>query len=234
MKRLVSNGKAASLRTRATARAQSAPHAKSSSRRGIKPNAVIARELDREEQWRLDIITLRRAAEDLAQRRVTAQGNAVRTTLDSFSRVATSLDDSSAENRGAVVRDLYNMDPERAASFFNIALRDGSPEERRQIGAGLEASGLVEEAIRDLMSDSHQHSYRAFSLLFLVAKAGTIQPIMRLIESHPSIELRLALIRLLTSSREPELVFQFQRLISSGSIPPELCIAMKEAIAQIG
>ena len=90
----------------------------------------------------------------------------------------------------------------------------------------------MDEAIRNLTGNSHTRSYRAFSLLFLVAKTGTVRPVLRVIEEHPNIELRLALIRLLTSSHAPDLVFQFQRLLSKNCLPNELCMAMKEAITQ--
>lgn len=186
-----------------------------------------------QEQWLLDMATLRRAAEDLAHRRSTA-GFRLRSTADHFDRLASRLTDCTDEQRPSTIRQLYNLDPERAASFLNTLLQDGTAAERRQIGAALEASSLVDEAIADLAGQSHSHSYRAFSLLFLVAKAGTVEPLISVIEDHPNIELRLALIRLLASSGAPDLVVQFQRLISKKSMPAELCIAMNEAVIQMG
>lgn len=193
---------------------------------------AVAKRLD-EEQWQRDIATLRRAAEEIAGRRPIPQRVERRTTLDTFHRLAATLNDSSPADRGQSLRKLYQLDPERAATFLNVTLQECTPEERQQIGGALEASGLVEEAIRSLISTSHSHSYRAFSLLFLVAKTGTVRPLLRVIEEHPNIELRLALIRLLSSSRAPDLVFQFQRVLGKNCLPTELCVAMKEAIAQM-
>ena len=59
-------------------------------------------------------------------------------------------------------------------------------------------------AIDDLMAENHEHCYSAFSLLFLVAKAGVVEPLSSVIEKHPSLDLTLAVIRLLASSGEPE------------------------------
>jgi hypothetical protein len=56
---------------------------------------------------------------------------------------------------------------------------------------------------------------------------------MQLIDSHPSIELRVAVIRLLASSREPEIIPTFRRLAMSSSMPPEVRSAAREAIDQI-
>jgi hypothetical protein len=191
-----------------------------------------AKRLD-EDQWQKDIATLRLAAEEVARRRPIPQTIERRTNLDTFHRLAAMLNDSSLTDRGQTLRKLYQLDPERAATFLNVTLQESTPEDRQQIGTALETSGLVEEAIRSLISNSHSRSYRAFSLLFLVAKTGTVRPLLRVIEEHPNIELRLALIRLLTSSRAPDLVFQFQRLLAKNCLPNELCVAMKEAVAQM-
>ncbi len=88
------------------------------------------------------------------------------------------------------------MDPDQAATLVNDALRDGSPEERRRIGSALADSGLLYEAIDDLMAENHESCYGAFSLLFLVAKAGVVEPLSTVIEKHPSLDLSLAVIRL--------------------------------------
>ena len=98
------------------------------------------------------------------------------------------------------------MNPDQAATLVNNALRDGSPEERRRIGSALADSGLLYEAIDDLMAENHESCYGAFSLLFLVAKAGVVEPLSAVIEKHPSLDVRLAVIRLLASSGEPGVV----------------------------
>jgi len=64
------------------------------------------------------------------------------------------------------VRDLYDQDPERAASLFNNALREASPEQRQEIGGALAASGVVDEAVDNLMEGNRENSYGKLSLLF--------------------------------------------------------------------
>jgi HEAT repeat protein len=181
------------------------------------------------DRWAEDIAILRRAAAELARRRTKIRTGS----YDSFDQIAEALDDPSPEARSAAVRSLYERDPDRAASFFNLALQQGSPAERRQVGAALAGSGLLSEAIEDLMGESHENSYGAFSLLFLVAKAGEVQPLMSVIESHPSIDLRLAVIRLLASSGEPEIIAAFRRLAMSSTLPVEVRSAAIEASNQI-
>ena len=122
-----------------------------------------------DERWTEDVVILRRAAEELVQRRsqrpaLTKRGNY------QFDEIAQFLDDPSPELRKKAVRELYELDPDQAATFVNDALRAGSPEERRRIGTAIADSGLLYEAIDDLMAENYESCYGAFSLLFLVAK----------------------------------------------------------------
>ena len=182
--------------------------------------------------WLQDIIILRKAAEELARRRV--QRPLPRTVDDgSFREIAEMLDDDSAVTRQWAVRKLYELNGDLAATLVNDALRDGSPEKRRNIGNALAESGLLFQAIDDLMDENHERCYGAFSLLLLVAKAGVVQPLISVIEKHPSIDLRLAVIRLLATSREMQVVSALEGLASRDLLAPELRSATSKAISQI-
>jgi len=201
----------------------------------MKPNVKQTKKAparrNEDEQWSNDIATLRRAAEELVQRRSEKPAlGQLRLTRTPFEQIAELLDDPSAEVREKAVRNLYELDPDQAAMFVNNALRDGSAQERRRIGSALADSGLLYEAIDDLMAENHESCYGAFSLLFLVAKAGVVEPLSTVIEKHPSLDLSLAVIRLLASSGEPEVVATLQRLASNGSLAPELRSAAAESI----
>ena len=187
-----------------------------------------------DERWNNDIATLRRAAEELVNRRNSrAKLGLVRISHGPFEQMAELLDDPSAEVRQKAVRDLYEMDPDQAATLVNNALRDGLPEERRRIGSALADSGLLYEAIDDLMAENHESCYGAFSLLFLVAKAGVVEPLSAVIEKHPSLDLKLAVIRLLATSGEPAVVSTLQRLASNDTLAPELRSAAAESANQL-
>src|SRR6185295_17505668 len=182
-----------------------------------------------DERWNRDIATLREAAQQLAQRR----SKPPQRSITQFDQIAELLDDPSAAMREKAVRDLYELDADRAATLVNDALRDGSAEERRRICSALADSGLLYEAIDDLMAANHENCYSAFSLLFLVAKAGVVEPLISVIEKNPSLELSLAVIRLLASSGEPEVAPTLQRLAANSSFAPELRSAAAEAIKTI-
>ena len=196
-------------------------------------SAIVPARRAEDERWTSDIATLRQAAEELVKRR---RGKATLRPLliprTPFEQIAELLDDPSAAVREKAVRDLYEMDPDQAATLVNEALRDGTPEERRRIGRALADSGLLYEAIDDLMGENHESCYGAFSLLFLVAKAGVVEPLSSVIEKHPSIDLSLAVIRLLASSGEPEVAAALRNLAANTSLAPEVQAAAAEALAQ--
>ena len=183
------------------------------------------------ERWTEDVATLRRAAEELVQRR-NRYPILSKKLNDAFDEIAQSLDDPSPAIRQKAVRDLYELDPDQASTFVNDALRAGSPEERRRIGTALADSGLLYEAIEDLMAENYESCYGAFSLLFLVAKAGVVEPLIGVIEKHPSPDLSLAVIRLLASSGEPDVAPALQKLANNNSLTPELRNAAAEAVAR--
>jgi len=151
---------------------------------------------------------------------------------DSIHFINKAFDDSAAEVRNAAARALFDVQPDRAASFTR-ALREGSAERRRRIGSSLAESGLATQAINNLTGESRERTYDAFSLLFLMAKAGEVQPLMRAIEEHGNIEVRLAVVKLLALSGQSEIVPAFRRLAVRGSLPSEVRSAVMEAIYQI-
>jgi HEAT repeat protein len=191
-----------------------------------------------DERWQYEKQTLRRAAVELAKQRGQREAAAMSHLAavgerKSLEDIAESLEDSSKEVRNAAVRALYSVNPEYAASFFNGVLREGPSERRRRIGAALAGSGLVSEAIQQLKSGRQQNVYGIISLLFLVAKAGEAQPLVSVLEEHPSIELRLALIELLALSGDASIVPTFRRLALRSALPSEVRSAIMEAIYQI-
>jgi HEAT repeat protein len=197
-----------------------------------KPAKKVPERRSADERWSRDIATLRQAAQEAVQRRKSSRPQ-LRLASSPFEQIAQLLDDPSAQVREKAVRDLYEMDPDQAATLVNDALRDGSPEERRRIGSALADSGLLYEAINDLMAENHENCYSAFSLLFLVAKAGVVEPLSSVIEKHPSLDLSLAVIRLLASSGEPEVTSTLQRIASNQALAPELRSAAAESIDQL-
>ncbi len=202
----------------------------------IAPDPLLAtKELDvaGEDPSNVPSAVLRRlASEDASERAIAVSELGRIGGEDSFREISASFDDPSPEVRNAAARSLYNINPDRAASFTR-ALREAPPERRRHIGSALASSGLATEAIGHLMGESREKTYDAFSLLFLMSKAGEVQPLMRAVEEHPNSEVRLAVVKLLALSGQQEILPAFRRLAVRGSLPTEVRSAVMEAIYQI-
>jgi HEAT repeat protein len=149
-----------------------------------------------------------------------------------YHRITAAFDDSAPEVRSSAARALFDLQDDRAAAFTR-ALREAEPDRRRAIGAAISSSGLANEAISNLTGESRDKTYDAFSLLFLMSKAGEVRPLMRAIEEHPNTEVRLAVIKLLALSGQPEVLAAFRRMAVRGSLPAEVRSAVMEAIYQI-
>jgi HEAT repeat protein len=123
---------------------------------------------------------------------------------DAFSLIANCFDDQSAYVRNAAARALRDLEPRRMVESFTRALEEASPERRKNIGAAIADSGLAAEAINNLDAESREETYNALCLLFVMAKTGEVQPLVRAIEEHQNVEVRRAAIKLLTLSGQSE------------------------------
>ena len=177
-------------------------------------------------------VQLRLDSHDARERAESVRALARLDTGAAFQRICEAFDDAAPEVRNAAARALYELGEDRADSFTR-ALREAPPERRRNIGAALAQSGLADEAVSNLTGESRDKTYDAFSLLFLMAKAGEVAPLMHAIEHHPDHEVRLAVVKLLALSGQQEVLPAFRRLAVRGSLPTEVRTAVMDAIYQI-
>ncbi|MCA1567217.1 MAG: HEAT repeat domain-containing protein [Acidobacteria bacterium] len=177
-------------------------------------------------------IQLRLTSDDASERAQSVLALSRLNTDEAFGQICEAFDDPAEEVRNAAARAIYNLNEDRADSFTRV-LRESPVERRRHIGAALAGSGLAEEAIGNLTGESRDKTYDAFSLLFLMAKAGEVAPLIRAIESHHDNEVRLAVVKLLALSGQHEILPSFRRLAVRGSLPAEVRSAVMEAIYQI-
>jgi HEAT repeat protein len=177
-------------------------------------------------------IQLRLESDDSHERAESVLALARLNTDEAFTQICAAFDDRAEEVRAAAARALYEVAEDRAESFTR-ALREAPAERRRNIGAALASSGLADDAVSQLTGESRDRTYDAFSLLFLMAKAGETSPLIRAIESHPDNEVRLAVVKLLALSGQQEVLPSFRRLAVRGSLPTDVRAAVMEAIYQI-
>jgi hypothetical protein len=158
---------------------------------------------------------------------------ALENTDEAFREICGAFDDPSPEVRIAAARAINRFHGDRAAAFTR-ALREASPERRRKIGRAIAECGLADEAIDRLNNAGRERTYDAFSLLFLMAKAGELEPLVRAVETHHDKEIRMAVIKLLALSGQPDALPPLRRLAVKGSLPSDVRSAVMEAIYQLG
>jgi len=151
---------------------------------------------------------------------------------EAFRLISDSFDDPSPQVRNAAARALSDLQPDRTSSFTR-ALREASTQRRGRIGTALADSGLANEAIHDLVGESREKTYSASSLLFLMVKAGEVQPLVRALENHQDLEVRLTAITLLATSGHPDTIAVFRRVAVRASLPSEVRSAAMEGLHQI-
>ena len=138
-------------------------------------------------------------------------------TNETFSVIARCFDDPAPQVRNTAARALRDSAPERTVESFTMAIEEGSVERVRNIGVAIAESGLAAEALQDLRTQSREDTYKALSLLFVMAKAGEIQPLLQAIEEHPESEICSAAVKLLnlsgqTNSAEAALQRRLEKL----------------------
>lgn len=119
---------------------------------------------------------------------------------NAFSDIVACFDDQAPQVRNAAALALRTLNPARVVDSFNRALEEASEDRRLNIGAAIAGSGLATEAVNNLASESREATYNALSILFVMAKAGQIEPLVQAIEEHENDEVRRAVIKLLTLS----------------------------------
>jgi HEAT repeat protein len=211
------------------------PYSPQSSEREKDP--VQGSEQSLNESFRDEEAILRRAALELVERkaelRAAALAQVSKSPTESLETVSTALEDPSPAVRNASIRALFEFNPELAASVLNDRLRSASHEQRRRIGAALTGSGLAGEAIANLNDIDAENRYWSFSLLFLIAKAGEVQPLLGVIESNQNVALRLALIKLLSTSGNEGVLDAFHRLAQDSSLNADVRSEVMRAICAI-
>ncbi len=137
---------------------------------------------------------------------------------EAFDLIVKCFDDPSPHVRNAAARALRKLEPNRTVDLFNRALEEGSDQRKRNIGSAIAASGLAGEAIDNLVGDNREETYNALLILFVMAKAGEVQPLVKAIEDHPNVEVCKAVIKLLTLTGQTKLGDEaLQRRVTGGS-----------------
>jgi hypothetical protein len=93
-------------------------------------------------------------------------------------------------------------------------------------------AGVATQAIDRLGSGDRRQAYEALSVLSLLARADVLEPVVKVIANHPSIEVRINAVRLLATIGNAVVLEQL-RQIAVDEMPEPVKMALAETIAEL-
>ena len=146
-----------------------------------------------------------------------------------FAPVIMAFADEAREVRAAAARSLSRMNFDRGEAYVRL-IETAQAETLRKVAQSCTKAGMVTQAIDRLISEDRRLAYEAFSLLSLLAKSGETQPLADAISSHPEVNVRLALVRLIGTSSHPEAATMLRHLAVREGLPEKVRSALLEVV----
>ncbi|HJU56044.1 MAG TPA: HEAT repeat domain-containing protein [Pyrinomonadaceae bacterium] len=146
-----------------------------------------------------------------------------------FAPVVMAFADEAREVRAAAARSLSRMSFDRAEGYARL-IENADEETLRRVAAACIKAGMVTQAIDRMISEDRRLAYESFSLLSLLAKVGEIEPLLAAIADHGEVNVRLALIRLLGTTGQPEVATQLRHLAVRDGMPEKVRSALMEVV----
>ncbi|MDQ3473781.1 MAG: HEAT repeat domain-containing protein, partial [Acidobacteriota bacterium] len=149
-----------------------------------------------------------------------------------FPAVLIGMADESREVRAAAARSLTHLSFERLDAFIRV-LETGDEEIQSAVAKACIKSGIVSQAIDRLANGDRRQGYETFSIISLLARAKTTEPVFEAIANHSNLDVRLATVRLLTNTGETHVFEELRELAMQEGLPEELRTALLEAMYQL-
>jgi HEAT repeat protein len=149
-----------------------------------------------------------------------------------FAPVLMAFADEAREVRAAAARSLSRMNFDRSEGYVRL-IETADAETLRNVASACLRAGMVGQAIDRMISEDRRLAYEAFSLLSLLVKANETEPLLEAINSHPETNVRLALIRLLGTTGQPEVATQLRHLAVRDTLPEKVRAALMEVVYKI-
>jgi HEAT repeat protein len=149
-----------------------------------------------------------------------------------FPAVLIGMADESREVRASAARSLSRLSCDRADAYVRV-IETTDPETLPDVARACIEAGIVAQGIDRLASSDRRQAYEAFSIVTLLAKACMFEPIRDAVCNHPSMEVRLTAVRLLSTIDQPEVFDQLRELAVVEGMPEEVRTALLETMYKL-
>ena len=137
--------------------------------------------------------------------------------------------DPSREVRAAAARALSRLSFDRSDAFVRV-IGSHDVERLRLAALACVESGFAARAFERLSSSDGKQSYEAFAILTLLTKADEFRPILQTIAEHPSVQVRLATVKVLHNLNSSKMTPALYDLSLKEDLPEEVKNALKELL----
>ena len=149
-----------------------------------------------------------------------------------FAAILIGMADESREVRAAAARALNRLSFDRADAYVRVI--EASDEETIcNVAKACIQSGIVSQNVDRLASSDYRQAYETFSLICLLAKANTNDPILNVIMDHPNVDVRLKVVHLLAATGQPGIFEHLRQLAVRDGVSEEVKTALLEAMYKL-
>jgi HEAT repeat protein len=149
-----------------------------------------------------------------------------------FASVLMAFADEAREVRAAAARSLSRMNFDRSEGYVRL-IETADAQTLGKVAHACTTAGMVGQAIDRVISEDRRLAYEAYSLLSLLVKANVTEPLLEAIKNHRETSVRLALVRLLGTTCQPEVATQLRHLAVCEGMPEKVGAALMDVVYKI-
>ncbi len=146
-----------------------------------------------------------------------------------FAPVLISLADDTREVRAAAARSLSSLHFDRTEAYARV-MKSADLPTLKTFAQACVKTGIATQAIDRLASEDRRHAQEAFALFSVLAKAGEVQPILEIIETHPEVQVKLAAVRVLSVAGSSDAAPKLRELVATEGMPEDVRTSILELL----
>src|SRR5688572_3476429 len=146
-----------------------------------------------------------------------------------FAPVLISLADDTREVRAAAARSLSSLHFDRAEAYARV-MKTADLNTLQTFAQACVKTGIAAQAVDRLASEDRRHAQEAFALFSVLAKAGEVEPILEIIQTHADVQVKLAAVRVLSVAGSSDVAPKLRELVATEGLPEDVRTSILELL----